>query len=159
VVVGKTGAAIPSAAVDTPSPPLPIGTPSKPEREASGAKALQPITESAKQSPNPLLRIFGNPFGALVLPARRSIDLAAVGSISSAVQLGVPTSEAEAKMDLKRLNAKYGSALKRSTVSLRKILVNGETLYRLQVVGLSRDEGATPCSRVKGDGGSCSIVR
>ena len=68
VVVGKTGAAIPSAAVDTPSPPLPIGTPVKPEREASGAKALQPITESvaapatpaeaAKQSPNPLLRVF-----------------------------------------------------------------------------------------------------
>ena len=120
---------------------------------------MQPITKSAKQSPNPLLRIFGNPFGALVLPARRSIDLAAVGSISSAVQLGVPTSEAEAKRDLKQLNAKYGSALKRSTVSLRKILVNGETLYRRQVVGLSRDEAATPCSRVKGDGGSCSIVR
>ena len=66
VVVGKTGAAVPSAAVDTPSPPLPIGTLVKPEREASGAKALQPITESvaapatpaeaAKQSPNPLLR-------------------------------------------------------------------------------------------------------
>ena len=169
VVVGKTGAAIPSAAVDTPSPPLPIGTPVKPEREASGAKALQPITESvaapatpaeaAKQSPNPLLRALGNLFGALALPARRSIDLAAVGSISSAVQLGAPRSEAEAKRDLKRLNTKYGSALKRSTVSLRKVLVNGETVYRLQVVGLSRDEAATLCSRVKGDGGSCSIVR
>ena len=168
-MVGKTGAAIPSAAVDTPSPPLPIGTPVKPEREASGAKALQPITESvaaratpaeaAKQSPNPLVRALGNLFGALALPARRSIDLAAVGSISSAVQLGAPTSEAEAKRDLKRLNTKYGSALKRSTVSLRKVLVNGETLYRLQVVGLSRDEAATLCSRVKGDGGSCSIVR
>jgi hypothetical protein len=32
-------------------------------------------------------------------------------------------------------------------------------VYRLQVVGLSRDEAATLCSRVKGDGGSCSIVR
>ena len=46
VVVGKTAAAIPSAAVDTPSPPLPIGTPVKPEREASGAKALQPIKQA-----------------------------------------------------------------------------------------------------------------
>ena len=169
VVVGKTGAAIPSAAVDTPSPPLPIGTPVKPEREASGAKALQPITESvaapatpaeaAKQSPNPLVRALSNLFGALALPARRSIDLAAVGSISSAVQLGAPRSEAEAKRDLKRLNTKYGSALRGSTVGLRKVLVNGETVYRLQVVGLSRDEAATLCSRVKGDGGSCSIVR
>ena len=82
VVVGKTGAAVPSAAVDTPSPPLPIGTLVKPEREASGAKALQPITESvvapatpaeaAKQSPNPLLRALSNLFGALALPARQS---------------------------------------------------------------------------------------
>jgi hypothetical protein len=169
VVVGKMGAAVLSAVVDTPSPPLPIGTPVKPEREASGAKALQPITESvaapatpaeaAKQSPNPLLRALGNLFGPLALPARQSIDLAAVGSISSAVQLGAPRSEAEAKRDLKRLSTKYGSALKRSTVGLRKVLVNGETVYRLQVVGLSRDEAARLCSRVKGDGGSCSIVR
>ena len=90
VVVGKTGAAIPSAAVDTPSPPLPIGTLVKPEREVSGAKALQPITESvaapatpaeaAKQPPNPLLRAWSNLFGALALPARQSIDPTAVGS-------------------------------------------------------------------------------
>jgi hypothetical protein len=136
VVVGKTGVAIPSAAVDTPSPPLPIGTPVKPEREASGAKALQPITESvaapatpaeaAKQSPNPLVRALSNLFGALALPARQSIDPAAVGSISLAVQLGAPRSEAEAKRDLKRLNTKYGSALRGSTVGLRKVLVNGD---------------------------------
>jgi hypothetical protein len=145
VLVGKTGAAVPSAAVDTPSPPLPIGTPVKPEREASGAKALQPITQSiaapatpaeaAKQSPNPLLRAFGNLFGALALPTRQSIDPAAVGSISLAVQLGAPRSEAEAKRDLKRLNTKYGSALRGSTVRVRKVLVNGETVYPLQVVG------------------------
>ena len=169
VVVDKTEAAIPSAAVETPSPPLPIGTPVKPEREASGAKALQPITESvaapatpaeaAKHSPNPLLRALDNLFGALALPARQSIDPAAVGSIRLAVQLGAPRSEAEAKRDLKRLHTKYGSTLRGSTVSLRKVLVDGEAVYRLQVVGLSRDEAATLCSRVKGDGGSCSIVR
>ena len=163
-------AAIPSAAMDTPSPPLPIGTPVKPEREVNGAKALQPITESvaapatpaeeaAKQSPNPLVRALSNLFGALALPARQSIDPAAAGSISLAVQLGAPRSEAEAKTDLKRLNTKYGSALRGLTVGLRKVVVNGETVYRLQVVGLSRDEAATLCSRVKGDGGSCSIVR
>ena len=169
VVVGKTEAAIPSAAVDTPSPPLPIGTPAKPEREASGAKALQPITESvaapatpaeaAKQSPNPLLRALGDLLGGGALPARQSIDPAAVGSTGWAVHLGAPRSEAEAKRDLKRLNARYGSALRGSMVGLRKVLVNGETVYRLHVVGLSRDEAAALCSLVKGDGGSCSIVR
>jgi len=98
-------------------------------------------------------------WGGKCLPARQSIDPAAVGSISLAVQLGAPRSEGEAKRDLKRLNTKYGSALRGSTVGLRKVLVNGETVYRLQVVGLSRDEAATLCSRVRGDGGSCSIVR
>ena len=130
---------------------------------------MQPITESvaatatpaeaAKRSPNPLLRVFGNLFGALALPARRSIDLAAVGSIGFAVQLGAPRPEAEAKRDLKRLNTKYGSALRGSIVGLRKVVVNGETVYRLHVVGLSRNEASSLCSRVKGDGGSCSIVR
>jgi hypothetical protein len=166
VVAGKTEAAIPSATVDAPSPPLPIGTPVRPEREASGAKALQPITESvaapatpAEASPNPLLRALGDLFGAPALPARQSIDPAPVGSTGWALQLGAPRSEAEAKRDLKRLNTRYGSALRGSTVGLRKVLVNGETAYRLHVVGLSRDEAAALCSRVKADGGSCSIVR
>ena len=36
---------------------------------------------------------------------------------------------------------------------------SGQTVYRLHVVGLSRNGAASLCSRVKGDGGSCSIVR
>ena len=155
-------------AADTPIPPLSIGTPVKPE-EAGAAKALQPMAESvaapatpaeaAEQSASPLLRALGDLFGARGFPARQSIDPAAVGSIGWAVQVGAPRTEAEAKRDLKRLNARYGSALRGSTVVLRKVLVNGETRYRLHVVGLSRDEAAALCSRVRGDGGSCSIVR
>jgi hypothetical protein len=169
VVVGKTEAEIRSAAADTLTPPLPLGIPTKPEREASGAHAMQPITDSAaapatdneaaKRSPNPFLRALGNLFGAQGSPSRQSIDTAAVGSTGWTVQLGAPRSEAEAKRDLKRVNTKYGSALRGSTVGLRKVLVNGETVYRLHVVGLSRNGAASLCSRVKGDGGSCSIVR
>jgi SPOR domain len=129
----------------------------QPIPDSTAARATD--NEAAKQSPNPLLRALGNLFGALALPARQSIDPAPVGSIGVAVQLGAPRSEAEAKRDLKRLNTKYGSALRGSTVGLRKVLVNGETVYRLHVVGLSRNEAASLCSRVKGDGGSCSIVR
>jgi SPOR domain len=169
VVVGKTDAEIPSAAADTPTPPLPMGIPTKPEREASGAYAMQPITDSAaapatdneaaKPSPNPFLRALADLFGAQRSPSRQSTDTAAVGSTGWAVQLGAPRSEVEAKRDLKRINTKYGSALRGSTVGLRKVLINGETVYRLDVVGLSRNEAASLCSRVKGDGGSCSIVR
>jgi SPOR domain len=167
VVVGKTEAEMPSAAADTLTPPLPMGIPTEPEREASGANARQPITDSAaaratdnkaaKQFPNPFIRALGNLFGAQ--GSRQSIDTAAIGSTGSTVQIGAPRSEAEAKRDLKRVNTKYGSALRGSRVGLRQVLVNGETVYRLHVVGLSRNEAASLCSRVKSDGGSCSIVR
>jgi hypothetical protein len=106
-----------------------------------------------------LLRALGDLFGAGVVPAQQSIDLTVVGSTGWIVQLGAPRSEAEAKRDLKRLNTKYGSALRGSTVSLHKVLIDGEAVYRLHVVGLSRDKAAALCSRLKGDGGSCSVVR
>jgi len=52
VVVATTEAATPIAAADTPIPPLPIGTPLRPE-EAGGAKALQPIPESVAAPTTP----------------------------------------------------------------------------------------------------------
>jgi SPOR domain len=137
VAVSKTAAVIPSAAADTPSPPLLIGTLARPD-DASGAKALQRLVESIVAS---------------AMPA----EAPAAGSTGTVVQLGAPRSEAEAKRDLKRLNTRYGSALRGSPVGLRKVLVNGETVYRLHVVGLPRDKAAALCSRVKSDGGSCSI--
>ena len=124
-------AAIPSAAADTPSAPLPIGTPER--------HALQRMVESVVASATPA-------------------EAPAAGSTGWVVQLGAASSEAEAKRDLKRLN-KYGSALKGSTVGLRKVFVSGETVYRVNVAGLSRGKAASLCSRVKDDGGSCSIVR
>jgi hypothetical protein len=75
------------------------------------------------------------------------------------VQIGARSSEAEAKRDLKRLKTKYGSALMGSTVGLREVPVNGKSIYRVHVDGLSRNKAAALCSRVKGDGGSCTIVR
>jgi hypothetical protein len=109
-------AAIASAAADTQNALLRPGT-------ASGAKALQHLVESVSASASPA-------------------EDAAAGSTGWVVQLGARSSEADAKRDLKRLNTKYGSALKGSTVGFRKGLVKGETVYRLHVDGLSRDEAA-----------------
>jgi hypothetical protein len=158
-VVAKTEAAAPGEPTDTPIPPLPIRALAKPEKEASGATAPGTPAEVAKESPNPWLRLLDDLFGRWALPARQSIDFAAVGSTGWAVQLGAPRSESEAKSDLERLSARYGSALSGSRVGLFKVLVNGETVYRLRVGGLSRNEAAALCSRVRGNGGSCSIVR
>jgi SPOR domain len=168
VVVATTGAAAPIAAADTPIPPLSIGTPVKPD-EAGGAKDLQPITESvaapatpaeaAKQSLNPLVRALADLFGARPSRARQGVDPTPTASTGWAVQLATSRTEAEAKSDLKRLNAKYASALNRSTIRLHKARVDGETVYRLRIVGLSKADAAALCERLKGDGGSCFIVR
>ena len=138
-MVATTEAAAPIAAADTPIPPLPIGTPVKPE-EAGGAKALQPIPESvaapatpaeaANQSPNPLMRALGDLFGARPRPPP---SIRPPRSTGWAVQLAAAKSKAEAKRVLKRLNAKYGSALNRSRIAYTSALINGEAIYGLGV--------------------------
>ena len=166
LTVATTEAATPIVAADRPIPPLPIGTPVKPE-EAGAAKAVQPIPEfvaapatsaqAANQSHNPLMRAVGDLFGArsLVQPS----DPIATESTGWAVHLAAAKSKAEAKRVLKRLNAKYGSALSRSRIVLHKALINGEAVYGLGVVGLSKSEAEALCARLKDDGGSCFIVR
>jgi hypothetical protein len=156
-------------APDTPIPPLPIRTPTNAERKVSEAKSIQPVVESAvappppeaavKQPSNPLLSALADLFGGQESPVRQPVDFATVGSTDWTIQLGAPRSEAEAKRDLRQLNTRYGSALKGATISLRKVLVNGDTVYRLRADGLSRENAAALCSRVKNDGGSCSIAR
>ena len=94
-----------------------------------------------------LARVFGELVGALAGPA------------GWAVQLAAPKSETEAKSDLARLNAKYSSALNGAAIGVHKAQVNGSTVYRLRVVRLSKADAAALCSRVKGDGGDCFIVK
>ena len=166
-----TEAVIPGAAVETPSPPLPIGTPPKSEKEARGAKALRPVSESvaaaaSKQFPNTLLRAQRNRWtaGRITLAhqvdrRRHAIDRPRLGQTDWAVQLGALRSEVEAKSDRKRLTAKYPSALNGSTISERLAIVNGETVYRLRVVDLSKAGAEALCTRLKVEGGNCFIVK
>ena len=84
---------------------------------------------------------------------------AAASSKGWAVQLAAPKSEAEAKSESARLSAKYASALNGSTIGVHKAVVNGETIYRLRVVGLSKADAAALCARLKGDGGDCFVAK
>ena len=64
-----------------------------------------------------------------------------------------------AKSAVARLNAKYASALNGSAIGVHKAVVNGDTIYRLRVVGLSKADAAALCARLKGDGGDCFIAK
>jgi hypothetical protein len=162
VLAEKAETTAPSAAQDTQSESLAKPARSEEANAPTGAQpAVQPAAspEAAKHPPNSLLQAIGDLFGARASPAQQPIDSTPTGSTGWAVQLAASKSEDEAKNDLQRLNARYASALNGSIVRLHKARVSGETVYRLRVVGLSKADAATLCDRLKGDGGSCFIVR
>ena len=59
-------------------------------------------------------------------------------------------SEAQAKVNVARLNAKYAATLNRAKIGVNKTLVNGETIYALRVTGLYKADAAALCERLKG---------
>jgi len=166
-VLAKTAATAPTAA-DTRSQPLTPGTPATPEKATSAPKSAQGAIESAAAQASPaesaqqpldrLLHSFGDLFGARTPPSSPPVNPTAA-STGWTAQLAAPKSEAEAKSDLTRLNAKYASALNGSRIGVQKAIVNGETMYRLRVVNMSKGEAAALCARLNADGGNCSIEK
>ena len=75
------------------------------------------------------------------------------------VQLAAPKSEAEAQSAMTRLNSKYSAELNGSPIGVHKAQVNGETIYRLRVSGLTKADAAAMCARLKGEGGQCFIAK
>ena len=67
--------------------------------------------------------------------------------------------EAEAKSTATRLTSKYSAELNGSPIGVHKTEVNGETIYRLRVSGLTKADAAAMCARLKGEGGQCFIAK
>ena len=135
IAVAKTETTVPAEAANEPV------AATKPEKPARPAKTQVAAAEPA----------------APAAPAQPVDATAATGGW--AVQLAAPKSEAEAKSEIARLNEKYAKALNGSPIGVRKAVVNGETIYRLRVVGLSKADAAALCARLKGDGGECFIAK
>ena len=143
VMVAETGATAPGAAAETRIQPDRPGasTPAEPQATPAPAAAQEPV--------NPWTHAFGALAGALLAPA--------ADERAWAVQFAAPKSEAEAEAAAARLNAKYDPALHGATIGVHKTLVHGETIYALRVAGLSKEEAAALCVRVRGR--DCSIVK
>jgi hypothetical protein len=163
VVAARTDTTEPSAATETPSRPVQLGTPVRSERAArvspkapqaagrAAGDAAGPPHAFAEQPVNPMASALARAFGELVG--------ALAGPAGWAVQLAAPKSETEAKSDVARLNAKYASVLNGAAIGVQKAQVNGATVYRLRVGGLSKAEAVALCGRVKGGGGDCFIAK
>jgi sporulation related protein len=140
VVVAKTDTTAAEAAGETPNPQT-----LKPEKAVKKPKPAQTGADAA---------------AAPEAPATQAVDpTTATASNGWAVQLAAPKSETEVKSDLTRLNTKYGADLNGAAIGVHKAVVNGETIYRLRVGGLTKADAAALCARVKGDGGDCFIAK
>jgi hypothetical protein len=165
VVVAKREATGHAMGADTDNQPFLPEAPVKPDRAEpkSPQAATDPIAasetpgEAARQSFNRMLHTFGVVFGERSPPVAQSDSVPT--STGWTVQLAAPRSETEAKSDLSRLSAQYASALKGSKIGVHRAVVDGERVYRLRVVDLSKADASALCARLKDDGGTCFVAR
>lgn len=75
-----------------------------------------------------------------------------------AVQLGVSGSEGDAQAAFERFQKKF-SDLDGKSALIRKAEVNGNTVYRVRVGPMSRDEASSLCSKLQGQGGQCFVAK
>ncbi|MBM1173101.1 SPOR domain-containing protein [Microvirga arabica] len=75
-----------------------------------------------------------------------------------AVQLGVATSEASAQSVFASFQRKY-SDLEGQSSMIRKAEVNGNTVYRVRVGPMSKEEASSLCSKLQGQGGQCFVAK
>jgi hypothetical protein len=141
VAVGKTDTTAPDGTAQI--PPGEAQNPAKPDKAAKKPKAGQ-VVDATETT------------GAIAPPVDAT---AATTSGGWSVQLAAPKSEAEAKSTATKLTSKYGAELNGSAIGVHKVEVNGETIYRLRVSGLTKADAAAMCARLKGEGGQCFIAK
>jgi hypothetical protein len=143
VAVGKTDTTAPDWTAQIPPGEAQNSAPAKPDKAAKKLKAGQVVDASETT-------------GAIAPPVDAT---AATTSGGWSVQLAAPKSEAEAKSTAAKLTSKYGAELNGSAIGVHKAEVNGDTIYRLRVSGLTKADAAAMCARLKGEGGQCFIAK
>ena len=143
VAVGKTDTTAPDGTAQIPPGEAQNSAAAKPDKAAKKPKAGQ-VVDATETT------------GAIAPPVDAT---AATTSGGWSVQLAAPKSEAEAKSTATKLTSKYGAELNGSAIGVHKAEVNGETIYRLRVSGLTKADAAAMCARLKGEGGQCFIAK
>jgi len=158
-VVAKTDTTAPNAdASATPSAPLQLAASPKPGKPAKPAPKT--VAEaSAADSPPADAAPAAAAAPAVAAPAATAPPAAAEGGGEWAVQLAAPRSEADAQSAIAKLKSKYADALGDSALSIHHADVKGQTIYRVRVSGLSRNDAGALCTKLKAGGGDCFIAK
>ncbi|MBD2748672.1 SPOR domain-containing protein [Microvirga sp. BT688] len=128
--VASTPAAAPATPVPTPKPTPAAATPTSTPAPQQVA-SVQPTAPAATET---------------------------AGAGGFAVQLGVATSEAAAQSVFASFQRKF-SDLGGQPSMIRKAEVNGNTVYRVRVGPMSKEEASSLCSKLQGQGGQCFVAK
>jgi hypothetical protein len=135
--------AVPTAGGPSPQQ-APAATPA-PQRVASA----QPMPVAPAQPPAPV------PTAPAATVASAPDPATAGGWV---VQLGVSPTEGDARSTLQRLQQKFAD-LDGAAPLIRKAEVNGNTIYRIRVGPMSREDASSLCSKLQGQGQQCFPAR
>jgi len=170
----------PEGATARPAPAIPAmalpaaAQPTQPAPNAGQAAQAQPkpaastpVAETAAAAPKPAPAASTPASGAspqrvasaqptAIAPPTAASEPTATGGFS--VQLGVSASESQAQAALEQYQRKF-SDLEGIPPLIRKAEVNGNTIYRVRVGPMSRDEASSLCSKLQGQGGQCFVAK
>lgn len=136
-----TPVATPVAAAPAPAP--------KPTPAAATPAAATPV-----QAPAPQRVAAVQPAPVAAAPA----ETTTTASGGFAVQLGLANSEGAAETAFASYQRKYPD-LEGMSSMIRKAEVNGNTIYRVRVGPMSREEASSLCSKLQGQGGQCFVAK
>ncbi len=77
---------------------------------------------------------------------------------SFAVQFGAANTEADARALMTKIAGKYGSQLGGHRPTFKMAKVDGKTVYRVRVGGVSKESATGICEKIKAGGGTCFIA-
>jgi len=137
------------------SAPAPVQVASAEPRAAVSAPVAAPSTPAAKPAP-----AAAAPAQQQVASVQPEAPAAAEATPTGgyAVQLGLANSEAGAQTAFASFQRKYPD-LEGLPSIIRKAEVNGNTIYRVRVGPLSKEEASSLCSKLQGQGGQCFVAK
>ena len=120
----------------------------EPARQAAAPAPATPAAATPEAKPQTRV--------AAATPPEAPKPAAAAGGYS--VQLGVRTSEDEARAAFRQLQQKFSDLGGRSP-TVQQAESNGKTIYRVRVSGMGKDDATGLCERLKASGGQCFVAR
>lgn len=137
--------------------PAPVQVASAESRPAVSAPVAAPATPASTPKPAPAAATPAPQQVASVQPAApAAADATPTGGY--AVQLGLANSEAGAQTAFASFQRKHPD-LEGMPSIIRKAEVNGNTIYRVRVGPLSKEEASSLCSKLQGQGGQCFVAK